>query len=120
MRPSPSLSLVILPACLLPGLALAQAAPPAQQPWQAWRPVAVYRGAEANVPPAVPVLRGSSAMGSPSPTVRAPQPAGPIAAVGGSRLWLVDPASGELVAYRLGGTTQVGVERVRCARRELP
>ena len=57
--------------------------------------VAVYRGASANLP-------------------------SPVAAVGGERIWFVDPAAGELTGCRLVATYTVGVNRVRCATTELP
>ena len=79
--------------------------------------VAVYRGSASNVEAAVPVYRGSAA---PRPD-QGPAPAGPeVGAVGGQRLWFVDPARDELVACRMARTFTVGVERIRCVRRPLP
>lgn len=108
MRPSPLLAL----ALSWPALAHAQGAGPPQAP-------AVYRGAAANVAPAVPVLRGSSAHGQASlPGPAQPEPA--TLALAGERLWLIDPAAGELVGCRLGGSIEAGMDRIRCARRPLP
>ena len=80
--------------------------------------VAVYRGGSAsNVEAAVPVYRGSAARRA----YQGPAPAGPeVGAVGGQRLWFVDPARDELVACRMARTFTVGVERIRCVRRPLP
>jgi hypothetical protein len=46
--------------------------------------------------------------------------AAPVAAVGGERIWFVDPAAGELTGCRLVSTFTVGVSRVRCTRTVLP
>jgi hypothetical protein len=75
--------------------------------------VAVYRGSASNVAAAVPVYRGSAA----APGHRG---AAPVGAIGGQRLWFVDPGGDELVACRMVRTFTVGVERIRCARRRLP
>ena len=108
MRPG---LLCMLPV-LVPALAHAQGSAPPQA-------VAVYRGSEANVPPAVRVLRGSSAHGQPSSSTMTPSEPTTVA-VGGGRLWLIDPKAGELVGRRLGGTAEAGTDRIRCTRRALP
>ena len=108
MRPG----LLLVPALLSPAITYAQSTAPQQ-------PVAVYRGVEANVPPTIPVLRGSSAHGQPPSPNMAALESTPLA-VAGERLWLIEPATGELVACRVGGTPDVGVDRIRCTRRGLP
>lgn len=82
-------------------------------------PLAIYRGGRAEVPSAIPVLRGSSAMGLPAPP-SVPESAPPAEVVAGDRLWLVDRGSGGLVACRLGASTQVGRDRIRCTAADLP
>ncbi|MFL5333646.1 MAG: hypothetical protein ACJ8H8_10815 [Geminicoccaceae bacterium] len=80
-------------------------------------PVTVYRGSSANVPSPVAVYRGSSVQ----PGYLATQPApAPVTAVGGERIWFVDPDSGELTGCRLVSTYTVGVNRVRCTTADLP
>ena len=79
--------------------------------------VAVYRGASANLALPVAVYRGSAVR----PAHLATRPtAVPVAAVGGERIWFVDPAAGELTGCRLVATYTVGVNRVRCATAALP
>jgi hypothetical protein len=79
--------------------------------------VAVYRGSASNVPAPIPVYRGSAvAPGARGANV--PEPG--VGAVGGQRLWFVDPAQDELVACRLEPTLTVGHDRIRCTRRRLP
>ena len=78
--------------------------------------VAVYRGSASNVEAAVPVYRGSAATATAAPAPPGP----PVGAIGGQRLWFVDPARDELVACRMVRTFTVGVERIRCVRRRLP
>lgn len=79
--------------------------------------VAVYRGGASNVEAPIPVYRGSAA----APGYQGTAPAGPaVGAIGGQRLWFVDPGRDELVACRMVRTFTVGVERIRCARRPLP
>jgi hypothetical protein len=106
------------PALLLGLFLLAPGMAPADEPGREAGPVAVYRGSESSRPPAVPVLRGSSAIGLPSAPIRQ-WPAWPQTSAG-SRLWLIDPATGELTACRLQRTTDYGRDRIRCTRRELP
>ncbi len=113
-----------LAAPLAPAPARAQGTEPGARPPDRWVPaVAVYRGSEANVPPAVPVLRGSSAAASGVAAAPSSAPAAPAdgaVAVGGNPFWRYDAGAGELVACRLGPTTQVGRDRVRCSRASLP
>ena len=79
--------------------------------------VAVYCGASANLASPVAVYRGSAVR----PGFLAAQPtAAPVAAVGGERIWFVDPAAGELTGCRLVATYTVGVNRVRCTTAALP
>ena len=79
--------------------------------------VAVYRGASANLPSPVAVYRGSAVR----PAHLATRPtAVPVAAVGGERIWFVDPGAGELTGCRLVATYTVGVNRVRCTTAALP
>ena len=79
--------------------------------------VAVYQGSSANVPSPVGVYRGNSVR--PGYLATQLEPA-PVAAVGGERIWLVDPAAGELTGCRLVSTYTVGVNRVRCTTADLP
>ncbi len=106
------LDLLCMLPLLFPTLAHAQGSAPPQA-------VAVYRGSEANVPPAIRVLRGSSAHGQPSSSTMTPSEPTTVA-VGGGRLWLIDPEAGELVGCRLGRTVEAGTDRIRCTRRALP
>src|SRR5215207_8930237 len=66
--------------------------------------VAVYRGSSANVASPVAVYRGSSVRSRYLATPPAPAPA---AAIGGERIWFVDPATGELTGCRLVSTYTV-------------
>lgn len=67
----------------------------------------------------VTVLRGSAI---------APKAAEPAPAMGaqrwqvssGERLWLTDPASGEVMVCRQANTTQVGQRVIRCITGDLP
>ena len=79
--------------------------------------VAVYRGSSASMASPVAVYRGSAA---PPGYLVATPPAAPVAAVGGQRIWFVDPAAGALTGCRLVATYTVGVNRVRCATTGLP
>lgn len=83
-------------------------------------PVALYRGTRANVPPSVPVHRGSSAAGSAAAPVGAAAERPPEFLAAGSRLWIVDRDGDTLTACRLGPTYRVGRDRVRCVARDLP
>jgi hypothetical protein len=78
--------------------------------------VAVYRGSEAPVAPAVPIYRGSAVR--PAYLAQAPVPA--PATVGGRNLWFVDRAAGELTSCRTINTFDVGQRRIRCTRAALP
>ena len=78
--------------------------------------VAVYRGGQANVAPAVPVYRGSAVR--PAYLAQAPAPA--TATVGGRNLWFVDRADGELTNCRAINTVNVGQRLIRCTRGRLP
>jgi hypothetical protein len=96
-------------------------------PGNPWRPpgpgdqVATYRGTRANVPPILPVYRGSSDAGRASaPIGPAEGETSPEVLAAGSRLWIVDRDEGTLTACRLGPTAYVGRDRVRCTRRGLP
>jgi hypothetical protein len=104
-------------ALLLPVVLLAPVLASADALGREGKSVAVYRGSESNRPPAVSILRGSSAMGLPSAPVP-DAPAGPQVTAG-KRLWLVDPANGRLTACRLEDTADYGRDRIRCTRREL-
>lgn len=112
----PSRYPIMLAALLLaPAAALAEGGP--GRPPGAGGPVAVYRGTRADVPPAVPVYRGRPAAVA-TPAEEAP--AGPELLAAGNRLWIVDRDTGTLTACRVGATTRVGRDRVRCVERELP
>ena len=78
--------------------------------------VAVYRGGQANVAPALPVYRGSAVR----PAYLAQGPASAPTTVGGRNLWLVDRAQGELTNCRAINTVNVGQRRIRCTRGRLP
>ena len=66
----------------------------------------------------VRVHRGSAA---PPAWLAAPAAARPtVGAVGGDRVWFVDPAGDRLVGCRLARTADVGRSAVRCAARRLP
>ena len=103
----------VLPVVALLALLLPAARPAAGEGQR----VAVYRGSASNVAarrPGLPGQRrrpGYGSAGTPGPEV---------GAVGGQRLWFVDPGRDELVACRMVRTFTVGVERIRCARRRLP
>jgi hypothetical protein len=79
--------------------------------------VAVYRGGSASVPSPIPVYRGSAA-GPGYLTAAMPEPS--VAAVGGRRVWFVDPARDELIGCRTVLTFTVGRDAIRCVRRRLP
>ena len=78
--------------------------------------VAVYRGGQANVAPALPVYRGSAVR--PAHLAQAPVPA--MEMVGGRNLWLVDRADGALTNCRAINTVNVGQRLIRCTRGRLP
>ena len=78
--------------------------------------IAVYRGSEANVAPAVPVYRGSAVR----PAYLAQAPAPTTDPVGGRNLWFVDRADGGLTNCRAINTFTVGQRLIRCTRGRLP
>jgi hypothetical protein len=114
-------TLLLAAALLSPAVVLADVAP--GNPWRpagTGGPVAVYRGTRTNVPPTIPVYRGSSAAAHQA-TVETPAvAASPELLAAGNRLWIVDRDAGTLTACRLGATTRIGRDRVRCTRRDLP
>ena len=66
---------------------------------------------------AVLIYRGSSDMGvAPNPAPPSP----PVRAVGGGRVWLIDPEADSLTGCVLERTVMVGGRRIRCATRRLP
>ena len=111
-----SLALVALLTTLgpqLPALADGEVHQPPRPPGI----VAVHRGGSASVPSPIPVYRGSAA----APgylTAAAPEPG--VAAIGGRRIWFVDPARDELTGCRTVSTFTVGRDAIRCVRRRLP
>lgn len=99
------------------GASLAQEEPAYRPPEPPRTGVVVYRGSVPNLPTSVAVYRGSAA----PPAYLAPRrPAPTSQAVGGRRLWLVDPAADRLTACAVGGTGLVGERVIRCVKRRLP
>jgi hypothetical protein len=80
--------------------------------------VAVYRGGSASAPSPIPVYRGSAAAPGYLTAATTPEPG--VAAVGGRRIWFVDPARDELIGCRTVSTFTVGRDAIRCVRRRLP
>lgn len=77
--------------------------------------VEVLRGNQPTDHPDVEVTRTYGAEPAARP-MRAEPPQATLA-VGGDRLWLVDPQSGRIAVCTLQNTTQVGERRIRCFSR---
>lgn len=74
--------------------------------------VEVLRGNQPADHPDVEVIRSFAA--EPAARGMRPEPRPATFAVGGDRLWLVDPDSQRIAVCTLQNTTQVGERRIRC------
>ena len=100
---------LVIAAALLP-IYMSESAPASAE--QLLRPGGAGAG---NAAPRV--LRGSAIAPRPAP---APMEPGRWQITAGDELWLVNPASGEVVACHLRNTAKVGVRIVRCFTDSLP
>ena len=106
---------LVLSAILLSGPLGAQSAP---QPTNASRMIITGGEAAARRSEEVTVLRGSAI--APKPAGQAATALGRWTVVSGEKLWLVDPASGQVVSCRSRGTSTVGKRIVACITDDLP
>jgi hypothetical protein len=115
VSPMGRLALAGLMLLLGTSASLAQVGPAYDPPWSG---IAVYRGPAANPQAPIAVYRGSAA---PPAYLAPPAPAAlPAQAVGGRRLWLIDPEDDRVTACGVGGTGIVGERVIRCVKRRLP